>query len=84
MYINLLYELKKDVIFIKALHNKSQEHTWIHVSRSADPLHPPAFPHTTSSAFPNQAEWQAYQELREKQLHNEGFMTLFYKALLWE
>ena len=43
--------------------------------------HPPS-PHTASPAFPHQAEWQAYEELREKQLHNEHFMTLFYKALV--
>ena len=43
--------------------------------------HPPT-PHTTSPVFPHQAERQAYEELREKQLHNERFMTLFYKTLM--
>ena len=50
-----------------------------HVSGSGDPLHPPAFPtHTIPSAFPHQPERerQAYEQMRENQLHNVRFMTL--------
>ena len=42
--------------------------------------HPPS-PRTTSSAFPHQPEWQAYEQMRENQLHNLRFTTLFRKAL---
>ena len=42
--------------------------------------HPPS-PRTTSSAFPHQPEWQAYEQMRENQLHNLQFPTLFYKPL---
>ena len=35
-------------------------------------------PHTTSPAFPHQAERQAFEEMREKQLHNVRFINLFY------
>ena len=34
--------------------------------------HPPS-PHTTSPAFPHQAERQAYEEMKENQLHNVRF-----------
>ena len=43
--------------------------------------HPPS-PHTTPSTFPHQPEWQAYEQMRENQLHNLRFTTLFYKALV--
>ena len=43
--------------------------------------HPPS-PRTTSSAFPHQPEWQAFEQMRENQPHNGCFATLFYKALV--
>ena len=41
----------------------------------------PTSPRAISSDFPHQPEWQAYEQLKEKQLHNGRFMTLFYKTL---
>ena len=40
---------------------------------TADPLHKPA--------FPQQPERETYEQMREKQLHNGRFMSLFYKDL---